>query len=401
MDALAGVRVVDFTWYGAGPYCTLMMALMGAEVIKIESMKRLDNARIRGEAFQKTGNVDQSQAFNSGNLNKLSLTLNLTKPKAIELAKAITLTSDVVANNFSAGVMDRLGLGYDVLRKIRPDIVMLSSSASGSTGPESRYVGFASVFGALSGLGWMTGYTDGPPVEMRLPMDYGSATMSLFAVLAALNCRKRTGVGQHIDLASREVPSCFIGDSLMAYIMNGRNQARSGNQDDTMAPHNCYPCKGEDAWVSIAVPNEEEWAALCNAMDNPAWTKEECFSDALSRWRNQVELDKLIGQWTVNHTHYEVMHILQAAGVAAFPSMSGKDIFTDPHIADRGLAPVVEHPLIGKQTVVGIPFKLSATPGKVKRHAPLLGEHNSYVLGKLLGIAEREIKALAEEEVVY
>ncbi|MFH1486460.1 MAG: CoA transferase, partial [Chloroflexota bacterium] len=215
MDALAGIRVIDFTWYGAGPYCTLMMSLMGAEVIKIESRKRLDHSRTTGPAYEKTGSVDESQAFNAGNMNKMSVTLNLKKPKAIEIAARLAVTGDVVANNFRAGVMDRLGLGYEVLRKIRPDIITLSSSSAGMGGPESDYAGFASVFGALSGLGWMTGYQDGPPVEMRLPMDYGSATMSLFAVLAALNCRKRTGIGQDVDLASREVPSCFIGDSLM------------------------------------------------------------------------------------------------------------------------------------------------------------------------------------------
>ncbi|MFH1486443.1 MAG: CoA transferase, partial [Chloroflexota bacterium] len=231
-------------------------------------------------------------------------------------------------------------------------------------------------------------------------MDYGSATMSLFAVLAALNCRKRTGIGQDVDLASREVPSCFIGDSLMDYIMNGRNDHRDGNRDAVMAPHNCYPCQGEDAWISIAVSNEDEWSALCRAIGDPSWAKEERFADMLSRWKNQEELDKLIGKWTVGHPPYEAMHVLQKVGVAAFPSMTGKDIFTDPHIADRGFAPVVDHPLIGKQVVVALPFKLSVTPGKVTRHAPMIGEHNSYVLGDLLGLTDKEIKSLIEEEVV-
>lgn len=391
---------MDFTWYGAGPYCTLMMALMGAEVIKVESAKRLDNTRTRSEAYRESGDPNRSLHFNEGNLNKLSLTLNLKKPRAIDLAKRIALTADVVANNFRSGVIDRLGLGYDVLSKIKPDIITLCSSASGSGGTESGYAGFASVFGALSGLGWMTGYRDGPPVEMRLPMDYGSATMSLFAVLAALNCRKRTGKGQNIDLASREVPSCFIGDSLMDYAINGRNDARDGNRDSVMAPHNCYPCQGKDEWISIAVSNEEEWAALCKAMGNPAWSSEERFGGMLSRWSNQEALDKLIGEWTTSQTKFEVTHKLQKMGVAAFPSMSSKDIFTDPHVARRGLAPVVNHPLIGKQVVVGLPFKLSATPGRIKRHAPTLGEHNNYVLGELMGMTKREIDALVEEEVV-
>lgn len=399
-DALAGIRMVDFTWAAAGPVCTTMLAVLGAEVIKVETSKRLDGTRARPGPGKPFVHVDASPFFNDLNVNKMSVTLDLGKPEAVELVKRMVAVSDIVAENFRPGVLNRLGLGYPVLRKVKPDIIMLSSSASGQTGPDSGYLGYASIFGALAGLGHVTGYKDGPPMELRLPMDLVSAMTSAFLVLAALNYRRSSGRGQHLDVASREALSCFIGEILMDAAVNGRDEGRRGNEDAIMAPHSCYPCKGEDRWVSIAVGSDAEWRALCKAMGDPAWTKGEKFADALSRWQNREALDKLVGRWTAKQTNYEVMHKLQKVGVAAFPSMSSQDIFTDPHLKARRISQVIRHPKTGKQTLLGPPYKLSATPARIRRHAPLLGEHNEYIFCDVLGMPKREIEELVKEGVL-
>ncbi len=399
---LQGIRIVDFTWAWAGPYATLLLALLGAEVIKVESLRRLDHTRLRSLMTGPTvGGPNQSTVFNDLNLNKLSLTLDLTQPKAIDIAKRLVKMADVVTQNMRPGVMDRLGLSYQALREVRPDIIMLSSSALGSTGPERTYVGYAPTFAAISGLAYVSGYPEGPPSTLSGAIDTRVATTSAFAILAALNYRQRTGRGQHIDLSSAEAISCLAGEVFMDYTMNRRVTERSGNRDQIMAPHNCYPCRGEDCWVTIVVSTDEEWRAFCQAMGNPGWIEDERFIDADSRWQNQEELDRLVSEWTRQYSDYEVTEALQRVGVAAAPALSGEMVSKDPHCKERGLFVEVEHPEIGKRLVVGPPWKLSATPARVNRPGPLLGEHNQYLLGELLGMSPDEISQLVADQVVY
>ena len=285
---LDGIRIVDFTWAWAGPYATLLMAFMGAEVIKVESLSRLDHTRLRSLMTGPTmGGHDRSNVFNEMNLNKLSLTLDLKQPKSIEIVNKLIKMADVVTQNMRPGAMDRLGLSYEILRKIKPDIIMLSSSAVGGAGPERTYVGYAPNFAAMSGLAHVSGYPEGQPSTLSGAIDTRVATTSAFAVLAALNYRQRTGRGQHIDLASSEAISCLAGDVFMDYTMNQRVRERNGNRDELMVPHGCYPCRGEDHWVTVAVSTEEEWQAFCNALGNPHWTEDGRFIDASSRRQNQ------------------------------------------------------------------------------------------------------------------
>lgn len=400
--ALEGIRVADFTWVWAGPYAVMLLAYMGAEVIKIESAKRIDSARMgsitTGQTF---AGWDSSSVFNNLNLNKLGVVLDLSHPKGVELAKQIVGISDVVAQNMRPGVMDRLGLGYEDLVQIKPDIIMLSSSAYGATGPYREYSGYAPHFAAFSGLSYATGYPDGEPSTFSGSTDIRSATTAAFAMLAALNFRQRTGQGQHIDLSSPETLGVLIGDTLMDYTMNQRLPSRSGNRDVFMAPHNCYRCQGEDKWISIAVATDEEWQALCQAMGNPEWTRDGLFSDSYGRWQNQELLDRLIEEWTINYKHYEVMERLQASGVAAMPSFSAEELFSDPHLKAREVATEVNHSVLGKQVVFNPPWKFSETPARIERAGPLLGEHNEYVFGKLLGMPKQEITRLIEEKVIY
>lgn len=398
--SLEGVRIADFTWAWAGPYATELLAFLGAEVIKIESGRRPDHARIRSLTLGlSTKNLDNSPVFNDLNLNKMSLALDLTKPKAIDIARKLVAVSDVVTENYRPGVMDKLGLGYDILKSIKPDIVMLSSSALGSEGPESGYAGFAPTFAALGGAAHLTGYPDKRPVPLMGSSDLRSASTSAFAILVALYHKARTGEGQRIDLSSTETIAINISDSILDYMMNGRVAVRKGNRDESLAPHNVYPCKNE-RWVSIVIATEDEWKEFCSALDKPSWITDERFSDASRRWLNQDELDRLIGEWTINYTHYEAMELLQKAGVSAIAALQGVELYSDPHLRERNVSVEVVHPDIGRRVALGPPWKFSATPAQVRHCGPLLGEHTEYVLEDILGMSKKEIDVLKEEGVL-
>ena len=399
---LQGVRIADFSWAWAGAHATELLACLGAEVIKIESMKRLDFVRLLAfTTGQKFSGVDESYVFNDINLGKLGIQLNLSQPKAIQLARNLVGMSDVVVQNMRPGVMERLGLGYEALKEVKPDIVYLSSSSRGATGPERGYAGYAPNFAALGGISHITGTPSSAPAHMAGEIDLLSAVTAALAILAALNYRLKTGEGQYIDLSSTEIVSVLMGDVLMDYLANGTIQTRQGNLDESMAPHNCYRCKGEDKWISIAVATDEEWAALCQVSGHPEWTSEQRFLTAAARWRNREELDGLIEQWTINYSHFEVMEMLQQAGVAAMPSFNAEELFKNPHLNSRQCWTKVNHPVLGEQTVLLPPWKLSATPAKISSAAPLLGQHSHYVFRELLGLSDDEISRLEEEQVIY
>jgi benzylsuccinate CoA-transferase BbsF subunit len=398
---LAGVRIVDFTWAWAGPQATLLLGMLGAEIIKIESRARLDHTRLRSlMAGPMLASPDHSVIFADFNVNKLSLTLNLTHAEAVDIVKRLVQISDVVAENMRPGVLTKLGLDYEALRAVKPDIVMLSSSAVGNTGPERTYVGYAPNFAAMSGISHITGPAEGPPTPLSGAIDLRVGTTSAFAILAALYYRARTGRGQYIDLSSTETISAMIGDMFLEYAMNGRSPGRAGNRDRTMAPHNCYPCAEDDRWVTIAVATEEEWRALRGVIADPR-LEDERFADGYNRWLNQDELDQIIGEWTATRSPQEITKTLQAAGVAAMPAHDGRSLVRDPQFIERSLMEPVEHPLSGKRLLAGPPWRFSKTPASIRQPAPLLGQHNHYVLHDLLGMPDEEIQRLVDEEVVY
>ena len=405
--ALWGVRVLDLTNLLAGPFPSLLLALLGAEVIKIESQAQLDAARRPPYAYD---NPDGSPVFNSINLNKLSVQLNLKQPEAIRLVHSLVSISDAVVENMRPGVMDRLGLGYQQLRQINPTLVFASISGAGGSGPESSYPGYAPAFNALSGLGHLTGYPDGPPAELHDSIDCRVGATAAFAILSGLFHRLRTGEGQFIDLSSRESIAMFTGEALMEFSMNGTTAQRRGNQSPGnqspgnqspgMAPHGCYPCKGQDAWVTIAVSGDTEWQAFCGAASHPEWNSDPRFKDGILRHKNQEALDLLIQSWTQTKTPDDVAKLLQSAGVASAPSMTGKDLAEDPHLMARGAWREVEHPVLGRQKVQGPPWILSETPATVRSASPLLGQHNQYVLQGLLGASNDELAAWADGGIV-
>lgn len=397
MDLLKGVRVTDFTHAFAGPTASLMLALMGAEVIKIESQAHSDVAT-RDPKHARA--QEPMGIFFTTNLNKLSITLNLKHPEAVDLAKRLIKISDIVMSNYRPGVLERLGLGYSVLKEIKPEIIMMSLSSHGATGPERNYGAYAAIMGPLSGLSYVTGYRDSPPAPIRSTADTLAGVSTIIPVLAALNYCHRTGKGQYIDCSAVESLTVCMSDIIMEYTMNRKVRCRDANRDDFMAPHNCYRCKGTDKWVSIAISTEEEWIAFCNAIGHPEWIHNDMFKDGISRWENQDALDRLIEEWTLNHTNYEVMEILQNSGVAAVASFTNEEIIKDPHCLARGVFKDVIQPFVGKQIQMGLPWKMSNPQGSL-RPVPKLGEHNDYVFGELLEVPQDVIEKYKNEKIIF
>ena len=393
---LSGVRVADFSVHAAGPFAGMILASLGADVIKVESAARLDITRRPHAMYGKP-----PSSFEQVNASKRSVTLNLKEARALELAYDLVRISDIVLENFRPGVMDRLGLGYPQLREIKPDIIMVSLSSNGQTGPEARYAGYAPMFAALGGLGYLTGYPDGPPVELRHAMDHTGGMMAAFSAVAALCAHRNHQVGQRADVAVRDIATAFMGHALMDTAMNDRDAARLGNRDDAMAPHGVFPCLGEDQWVTIAVADDAEWRALKQAMDNPEWADADEFDDAFLRWRNQDTLERRLSEWTATRRAEEVTAALQSAGVAAFPSLSADQLMVDPHLAERDTFPTTLHAEKGEQRAVAPPWRFSETPTAPLRWTPDLGEHNREVFCSLLGMDEAELARLQEAHIVW
>jgi benzylsuccinate CoA-transferase BbsF subunit len=364
----------------------MVLACFGAEVIKVETSLRLD-------VLRRSGYIGAST-----NRQKKAVTLDLRHPKAVALAKRLVGMSDVVAESFRPGVMDGLGLGYDALRAVKPDIVMLSSSMAGQTGPLARFAGYAPMFVALSGLGDMTGYPDGPPTQIRVGGDIIVGVHAAFALVAAILHHQATGHGCHIDLSAIESQASLIGDSVLDYTANGSVQRRSGNHEPDLAPHNCYRCAGDDQWISIVVETDDEWQALVEVMGTPTWARSDRFSNGRSRQENADELDRHIDAWTLTRPPADVMTQLQSVGVAAMPSYRASELFADPHVMFRDM--VTEVPSgDGSMPVVRLGGRFAATPMQLDRAGPGMGEHNDEVFRGLLGLSDDEMDALAAEGV--
>lgn len=391
---LAGIRIADFTWAWAGAYGAELLAALGAEVVKIESHKKIDGTRRYSSATRWTAveGIENSLQFQDFNMGKLDITLDLGMPEGVDLARRLVRVSDVVAENFRPGVMANLGLGYNGLRKLRPDLVMVSTSAVGQTGPEWDAAGVAVCFAAASGLSSLTGYPDRPPSEVRGPSDLRAGVTWVYALLAALVHRQQTGEGQHVDVSATEALSSLIGDSILDCAMNGRVQSRTANAGPLYAPSNCYRCRGDDAWVTIVVATEEEWKAFCQATGHPEWLADERFADGARRKQQEKILDSLVEQWTQQRAPYEVMESLQRVGVAATPTFTCQDLCTDRHTLARDCFQQISHPSLGTGTVMATPWVSDGERLRFQRSAPLLGEHTKEILTDLLGITAQDIQ---------
>jgi crotonobetainyl-CoA:carnitine CoA-transferase CaiB-like acyl-CoA transferase len=399
---LRGVRVLDFSWVWAGPFCTLQLAYLGAEVIRIESSRRLCATRRLPPYLGGTPGPNRAGPFNQWNHNKLSVELNLARAEAVEIACELARHCDVVVENFGPGVIDRMGLGYEVLRRYRPDLIMVSMSGYGRTGPYARFVNYGPQLGAQSGLLSVTGYPGDRPREAAVAYsDPASGLFASYLIAAALIHRKRTGVGQYIDLSMLEVLEMVLPEMLLQYAMSGRDPGFTANRDALMCPHNCYPAAGgAEAWITIAVGTESEWRALCEAMGRPALADDPRFASAAMRKRNEDELDHIISLWTKSRDRWETAELLQRCGVTAFPSFNNKDVAEDAHLRERGFLVQPPHEDGSRLTEPGIPWSMSATGCRVRRAAPALGADTEEVLAGLLGYSSDKIAALRRDQIV-
>ena len=407
-EALNGIRIVDLTQIWAGSFASRILADMGAQVIKIEATRRYDSARNYGTLPDNQPGERpyyRRAQFNLRNRNKLSITLDLKSDKGKEIFKRLVAISDAVMENFSARVMSSLGLDYPVLRQVKPDILMISMPGFGMTGPEKDYVGQGSNLSGLSGLMSLCGYSEKGPHQIGAYTDHVAAVLAPGALMAALFHHRRTGEGQYIDLAQVEASARFMGAPILDYIMNGRLSGPRGNRHPWMAPHGCYPTKGEDAWVAIAVASEDQWHALCEASGHLEWANDPLFATSSDRWEHQDELDTLIAKWTHQRDHYEVMHLLQQAGVSCGAVLTSEELVEeDPHLKARNYfwqATAPEALELGVHPMPGKLWEFSKTPATLRSCvARNLGEHNSYVFGELLGISQDEMAVLEAEGVI-
>jgi benzylsuccinate CoA-transferase BbsF subunit len=397
---LDGIRVVDFSWHVAAPLATKTLAAYGAQVIKIEGKNRHDPERYIGPYKDNIPGINRSGTFNQYNTGKLSVNLNLAHPKGVEIAKRFVASADIVIENFSGGVMRRMGLGYEELKKVKPDIIMLSSCMMGQTGRYSTLPGTGTQLTALVGFSQILGWPDRLPTLFGAYTDYIVQRFGTFIILAALDYRNRTGKGQYIDQSQLEVGIQFMTPLLLDQAVNRRFANRVGNRFAFAAPHNVYHCRGENRWCVIAVFTDGEWASFCEVVGNPVLTNDSKFGTLLLRKENEEELDRLVEEWTINYSPEEVMSRMQAVGVPAGIVQTGQDLLEhDPQLKFRHFFWELDHPEIGKYRARGPSFLLSKSPYELRR-APLLGEYTEYGLKEILGMSDEEVAELAIEGVL-
>jgi crotonobetainyl-CoA:carnitine CoA-transferase CaiB-like acyl-CoA transferase len=399
---LAGVRVLDFGWIWAAPYCTMTLANLGAEVIRIESVNRTCLSRRNPPFADKQPGLNRAGVFNEWNQNKRSIQLNLGKPEGIEIALRLGEHCDITVENFGAGVLDRMGLGYQAMRRRNPGIIMLSIGCYGRSGPYTDFVNYGPQVNGQAGLLAVSGY-EGDQIREG-PCAYGDPATGVFAAFlinAALIQRRLTGMGQYFELSMMEVLAMGLPEALLEYAMNGRDLGPCGNRDPKMAPHNCYKALGgPEEWVAIAVGTEDEWRRLCAGIGQPRLVDDPRFASAEMRKRNEDQLDTLITQWTSTRDRWEAAKLLQHHGVAAIPTLTVKDLFEDPHLNGRNFWVRLPHPEIGVRTHSGVPWKMSVTPCETTRPAPCLGADTDDVMSSLLGLSAGEIAQLRQADVL-
>jgi crotonobetainyl-CoA:carnitine CoA-transferase CaiB-like acyl-CoA transferase len=392
---LDGIRVADFTWVWAGPFCTLQLAHLGAEVIRIESAQRTCVTRLLPPFADGRPGVNRSGYFNQYNQGKLSLSLDLKQPDAIAVARELVAQCDIVCENFAAGVMDRMGLGYEVLRALKPDIIMIALSGYGASGPQSEFVSYGPAQVPLSGMSSLTGYAGWPP--MHVGISYGDPTGGLHgavAVLAALLHRAATGEGQYIDLSQWETSVAVLGEGVLEQSMTGAAPARDGNRSRHMSPHGVFRCAGEQRWIAIAARDDSDWLRLTAVIGRPELAGDARFASLAARKGNEDDLESLITAWTLTREAEDAVALLQRDHVPASVVMTNRDLAEDPHLAASGFFVHLEHPEVGSKLHLGMPWRMSDTPCAVQRPAPCLGQHTDDVLRRVLGYSAERIAAL-------
>ncbi len=402
--ALDGIRVLDFTWVAAGPTATKLLSANGAQVIKLESQRRVDIVRVQEPKTGDASSVNSSLYFNNLNTDKYSILLDLNTSKGLALAKRLVRISDVVVTNFSPNAIDKWGLDYESLAKIKEDIIVIHMPVMGMTGPKRSYAGAGGGIKALAGLNTMMGFKGSIPVgpQGTYP-DFGlNPCHCIIACLSALHYHSKTGRGQFVDLSQYESVLHATGTAILDYTANDRLPTLLGNGHLQMAPHGAYRCRGDDRWIAIAVRNDEEWWAFCEVAKQPQWSKDPRFSTVRLRVENVKALDGLVDRWTIGKIAEEVTLELQAAGISAYVVQTVEDLFEkDEQMSFREHYVWVDHPEIGKVPVDSPAFRFSTLSTRPERSAPCMGEHNDLIFHDILGMSLDEINALIVEEVLY
>lgn len=418
---LEGIRVVEVTLIWAGPFATQLLSDWGAEGIVVESLQRVQDlhrtmfiARPPKEMVPTMGPLlggypdmdpgehpyNRNAFFNTHGRNRYSATMDLSRPKGVEMFKRLIEKSDVFIENNAFGYMTKLGIGYEALKEVKPDIIMISAPGFGNSGPYKGFRALGAHLEHFCGHTLLRGYADSDPSTTTTVYhcDASAGASIAFAAVMALRHRNKTGQGQFIDMAQIETVVPQLGEAMMDYSMNQRVQRTTGNRYASHAPCGAYRCQGEDQWITIDISTDNEWEGLCKVMGNPSWTKDAKFSNALSRFNNQDELDTHIGAWTADRDKYELFHILQKEGVPAGPVLTPVDWAKDVHITERKFYEKLIHPEAGTHLYPGIIGKMSNSPNAIRMPPPCLGEHNEYVYKQIIGVSDAEYEELVREK---
>jgi len=396
-----GIKIADFAWVGVGPQIARELAEHGATVVRVESHKRPDTLRTAGPFKDNTPGLDNGVFGAAYNTNKYGISLDLTKPKGKEVAKRLIKWADVVSDSFTPGSMKALGLDYDEVKKIKPDIIYYSTCQMGQTGPFSKFGGYGEFAAAYSGFSHLLGWPERTPLPViNAHIDFIAPWYVVMSLIGALLYRRKTGKGMYLDQAQVEAGVSFLGPLMMDYFTNGRVACRMGNHDPYMTPHNVYPCLGEDRWVAITVTNDEEWESLCRVMEHPEWLKDPRFAILISRKENEEELDRLIGEWTKEFDPHQLMTILQEAGIPCGVVQTAEDLFDDPQLKEREHFRFLQHQVMSECAYNSPAYRLSKTPNDIKKAGPCLGEDNEYVYTEILGYSYDEIADMLVEGVI-
>jgi benzylsuccinate CoA-transferase BbsF subunit len=397
-----GVKVLEWTTAANGPWGPKIFSNFGAEVIKVESPRFPDLSRVTPPYKDNKPGYDRAPGFTGVNSGKMSITLDLDNPRGIELFKRLVSWADIVLQNQRPGVMSKKGLGYEELKKVNEDIIMINVSIAGQTGPVAEAGGWGNHSMAMGGHYFLYRFPNDPPSNpgLNAPSDCIGPIHVAIAAIAALDYRRRTGEGQCIDANQLDPMVQFLAPGILDYVVNKRVQAPIGNRNPLAAPHGAFRCKGDDKWCAVAVFTDKEWRSFCRVIGNHQWTKSPKFASLSLRHENEDELEQLVETWTMDHTPQEVMTMMQEAGVPAGIVQDAGDIVDrDPQVKQRELFPRKQHPVLGECYFTRWPFILSKTPSEVRR-SPCLGEHNEYVFTKILGISDAEFVELINSQVI-
>jgi benzylsuccinate CoA-transferase BbsF subunit len=387
---LEGIRIVEFGWAVVGPLTCSWAGNYGAEVIKVETGTRPDHLRTMNPFKGDQQHIDSSVYFSRENASKLSISINLKKPNGVSIAKRLIAKSDVILDSYTSGVMEKYGLGYEKLRKLKNNLIMISSCLFGQTGDLRSMPGYGVTLTAMSGLTYLCGWPD------RMPNGpYGSYTdylvprFNLLCIVSALDYRRRTGKGLYIDASQLEAAVQFIAPTLLDYDVNKRIAGRCGNSSPDAALHHVFRCKGKERWCAICVFNDEEWSGFTKALGDPPWTKDNKFSTFTKRKKNEQELNQLVEEWTRERSAEDVMHLMQHYGVPAGVVNNGEDLDRDPQLKHSKYYSKRHHPVMGEVKYAQHSIDLPKFPQNIWR-SPCLGEHTAYVCKEIIGMNDME-----------